>query len=43
MFLHLSVILLTGGVYHHHSEQTPPLTVNVRTLRILLECILVSI
>ena len=38
MFLHLSVILFTGGSL---SRTPPPHTVEERTVRILLECILV--
>ena len=53
MFLHLSVILFRGGVSQHAMGQThppgqtpPPIlrdTVNKRAVRILLECILVSL
>ena len=53
MFLHLSVILFTGGVSQHASQvtwqtppgQTPPPSrmVNEQAVRILLECILVAL
>ena len=47
IFLHMSVILFTGGVSApldadpHPLDADPPDTVNKRAVRILLECILV--